>query len=73
MSTSPRGSQPPSQPPKGARVGYDLPATPGMALRDVSTPALIVDLDQLEANIKRLGDYIKARGIRHRAHAKTHK
>jgi 3-hydroxy-D-aspartate aldolase len=54
-------------------VGLDVPAEPGMALQDVCTPALIIDLDAFERNVKRLGEFIKRRKLRHRAHAKTHK
>ncbi len=54
-------------------VGLNVPAEVGMSLEDVSTPALIVDLDAFERNVKLMGDFIKENGIRHRAHAKTHK
>lgn len=54
-------------------VGYDIPAKPGMDLADVQTPCLILDLDALERNIKKMGDYAKAHGMRHRSHGKMHK
>ena len=54
-------------------VGLNVPAKVGMALEDVSTPALIIDLDAFERNVGRMGNFIKEKGIRHRAHAKTHK
>ena len=54
-------------------VGLNVPADVGMSLDEVSTPALIVDLDAFERNVKLMGDFIKEKGIRHRAHAKTHK
>ncbi len=54
-------------------VGLNVPAEVGMALEDVSTPSLIVDLDAFERNVALMGDFIKQKGIRHRAHAKTHK
>jgi 3-hydroxy-D-aspartate aldolase len=54
-------------------VGYDVPAVPGMAYEDIQTPCLILDLDALERNVKKLGDYAKAHGMRHRAHGKMHK
>lgn len=54
-------------------VGLNVPAAIGMPLEEVATPALIIDLDAFENNVKLMGDYIKAQGIRHRAHAKTHK
>lgn len=57
----------------GLEVGFDIPALPGMSLNDVETPCLIVDLDALERNIRKMGDYAKAHGMRHRAHGKMHK
>jgi 3-hydroxy-D-aspartate aldolase len=54
-------------------VGYDVPALPGMAVEDIQTPCLILDLDALERNVKKMGDYAKAHNMRHRAHGKMHK
>ena len=54
-------------------VGYDIPAKPGMDEADIQTPCLILDLDALERNIKKMGDYAKDHGMRHRAHGKMHK
>lgn len=54
-------------------VGLNVPAVVGMDLADVGTPALIVDLDAFEKNVALMRDFIEAKGIRHRAHAKTHK
>ncbi|MFG6561761.1 3-hydroxy-D-aspartate aldolase BhcC [Sulfitobacter sp. 1A15299] len=54
-------------------VGYDIPAKPGMDEADIQTPSLMLDLDALERNIKKMGDYAKAHGIRHRTHGKMHK
>lgn len=54
-------------------VGFDIPAKPGMDAADIQTPALVLDLDALEHNIKKMGDYAKAHGMRHRAHGKMHK
>ena len=56
-----------------AEVGYDLPALPGMDEADVQTPCLILDLDALERNIVKMGEYAKAHGMRHRSHGKMHK
>ncbi|RJL08322.1 3-hydroxy-D-aspartate aldolase BhcC [Paracoccus siganidrum] len=58
---------------EGLEVGYDVPALPGMDEKDIQTPCLILDLDALERNIKKMGDYAKAHGMRHRAHGKMHK
>ncbi len=54
-------------------VGFDIPAKPGMAEADIQTPALVLDLDALERNIRKMGDYTKAHGMRHRVHGKMHK
>ena len=54
-------------------VGFDVPAKPGMDEADIQTPCLVLDLDALERNIKKMGDYAKANGMRHRAHGKMHK
>ena len=54
-------------------VGFDVPAVPGMDEADIQTPCLVLDLDALERNIKKMGDYAKAHGMRHRVHGKMHK
>ena len=54
-------------------VGFDIPARPGMDEADIQTPCLVLDLDALERNIKKMGDYAKAHGMRHRVHGKMHK
>jgi 3-hydroxy-D-aspartate aldolase len=58
---------------EGLEVGYDIPALPGMAEADIQTPCLILDLDALERNIVKMGDYARAHGMRHRVHGKMHK
>ncbi|WP_417770431.1 3-hydroxy-D-aspartate aldolase BhcC [Stappia sp.] len=58
---------------KEMEVGYDIPALPGMDEKDIQTPCLILDLDALERNVKKMGDYAKAHGMRHRSHGKMHK
>jgi len=58
---------------KDLEVGYDVPALPGMDESEIQTPCLILDLDALERNIKKMGDYAKAHGMRHRVHGKMHK
>src|SRR5690349_12696785 len=50
-----------------------LPAAPGMALAAVDTPALVIDLDAFERNLRRMADAAAAAGVRLRPHAKTHK
>ena len=54
-------------------VGYDVPAVPGMDEADIQTPCLVLDLDALERNITKMGDYARAHGMRHRVHGKMHK
>ncbi len=54
-------------------VGLDVAAEIGMPIDEVATPALIIDLDQFEQNVATLKDFIEAKGLRLRAHAKTHK
>lgn len=54
-------------------VGYDVPAAVGMDEKDIQTPCLVLDLDALERNIRKMGDYAKAHGMRHRVHGKMHK
>ena len=54
-------------------VGFDIPAKPGMAAAEVQTPCLVLDLDALERNIRKMGDYARAHGMRHRVHGKMHK
>jgi len=54
-------------------VGFDIPALPGMDEADIQTPSLVLDLDALERNIKKMGEFAKAAGMRHRSHGKMHK
>ncbi len=49
------------------------PAHPGMAYADIDTPALVIDLDAFERNLKRMADAVAKAGVRLRPHAKTHK
>jgi len=58
---------------KDLEVGYDVPALPGMDEADIQTPCLVLDLDALERNITKMGDFAKSHGMRHRVHGKMHK
>ena len=49
------------------------PATVGMPLAEVDTPALILDLDVFEANLKRLKESLAGSNVKVRPHAKSHK
>jgi D-serine deaminase-like pyridoxal phosphate-dependent protein len=42
-------------------------------LADLCTPAALVDVAQLDANLRRGADYARAHGLRWRPHIKTHK
>lgn len=44
-----------------------------MHIHDLDTPALVVDLDVMERNLRRMGEYAKAHALRLRPHTKTHK
>lgn len=54
-------------------VGYNIPALVGMDEADIQTPCLVLDLDALERNIIKMGDFAKEMGMRHRVHGKMHK
>jgi len=54
-------------------VGYNIPAAVGMDETDIQTPCLVVELDALERNIKKMGQFAKNMGVRHRVHGKMHK
>lgn len=49
------------------------PASIGQRVADVDTPALVIDLDAFERNLRTMADSVKDRSVRVRAHAKTHK
>ncbi|MFC3691572.1 3-hydroxy-D-aspartate aldolase BhcC [Chenggangzhangella methanolivorans] len=57
----------------GLEVGFDVPALPGMREDEIQTPCLVLDLDALERNVVKMGDYAREKGMRHRAHGKMHK
>src|SRR5512135_3259672 len=43
------------------------------AIRDIETPALLLDLDIVERNLERMASRAKQLGVQLRPHAKTHK
>jgi D-serine deaminase-like pyridoxal phosphate-dependent protein len=49
------------------------PAEIGMPLDEVDTPALVLDLDAFERNLRRLPERIAGKPVTLRPHAKTHK
>jgi D-serine deaminase-like pyridoxal phosphate-dependent protein len=44
-----------------------------MTIQELDTPALVVDLDIMERNLRRAADYCREHGLRLRPHTKTHK
>ena len=54
-------------------VGYNIPAEVGMNEIDIQTPCLMLDLDALERNVKKMGQFASDMGVRHRVHGKMHK
>ncbi len=40
---------------------------------DLETPAALIDVDRMRANLRKAGDYCRSRGISYRPHVKTHK
>lgn len=54
-------------------MAYYTPAQIGMLLADVDTPALILDLDAFESNLKRMHESLAGRNVKLRPHAKSHK
>ncbi len=44
-----------------------------MKIEDIDTPALLLDLDKLERNIKKMADFFKDKPTKLRPHIKTHK
>lgn len=44
-----------------------------LELKELNTPALLLDVDAMESNLRRMADFIKAKGIGLRPHCKTHK
>ena len=44
-----------------------------MHVSEIDTPALVVDLDVMERNLRRVADYTRQHALRLRPHTKTHK
>ena len=44
-----------------------------MRITDLETPALLIDLDIMERNLRRAAEYTRAHHLRLRPHTKTHK
>lgn len=50
-----------------------IPAQVGAPLDEIDTPALIVDLDAFEDNVRTMASFARSAGVRLRPHAKTHR
>lgn len=48
-------------------------ARPGDPVEAIDTPALVLELDAFERNLRRMAAALEGRGVRLRAHAKSHK
>ena len=59
--------------PEELEVGYNIPAMVGMDEANIQTPCLVLDLDALERNIIKMGQFAKDKNMRHRVHGKMHK
>lgn len=44
-----------------------------LGLEELSTPALLIDLDRMEENLHKMADYARRKGVGIRPHTKTHK
>src|SRR5581483_5946065 len=44
-----------------------------MHISEIDTPALVVDLDVMARNLRKVADYTNSHGLRLRPHTKTHK
>ncbi len=49
------------------------PAIPGQPMSEIDTPALVIDLDAFERNLRKMAETVAKAGVRLRPHAKTHK
>ena len=54
-------------------INANIPAELGMPVSEIDSPALVIELDTLEKNIKKMADYCRSQKINLRPHAKTHK
>jgi len=54
------------------RLHQGLIGRPG-SRNDLNTPALVIDRDALDRNIRKMAEFAKARSVAMRPHAKTHK
>ena len=58
---------------QGQTSSLPPPAAAGMRVDEVDTPALLLDLDVFEHNLKHLNDSLRGADVRVRPHSKSHK
>lgn len=59
---------------RASKTTFDpIPVEKGLSLWDLPTPALVIDLDAFESNMKRMNDHLAGKKLKLRPHAKTHK
>ena len=74
MSATPLSAAPVSATPLPAfQSPWPAPASIGMRVEEIDTPALIVELAPLERNLQRMASFARDKNIRLRPHAKMHK
>ena len=54
-------------------VGFNIPATIGMELKDIQTPSLIINFKVFQNNIINMKNFILENNVKLRPHAKMHK
>ncbi len=54
-------------------VGFNIPASVGMELKDVQTPSLIIDFKVFQSNIFKMKNFVLENNVKLRPHAKMHK
>ena len=54
-------------------VGFNIPASIGMDIKDIQTPALVIDLKVFQSNILKMKNFILENNVKLRPHAKMHK
>jgi 3-hydroxy-D-aspartate aldolase len=59
--------------PPGQTSSLPPPASLGMRVDEVDTPALLLDLDAFEHNLRYLNESLRGTGVRVRPHSKSHK
>lgn len=62
-----------SKPPEAVPAPPALQALRGQPVAAIDTPALVVDLDAMERNLRKMADFAQRHGLRWRPHAKMHK